>query len=161
GILWQQRRIGRNYPPDEQRQRAQTQHRAIAEAVAARDPEAARQAMLEHLASTRESLAQMQDALQSPVEGMVQRHSEWRRDNEGLGGWALQSPWLSPSSFYILNSPFSISPREERSPHILGLGRGEEGDHAGDAVGVAEGLPGLGDRLVRGAPGALGLGGDH
>jgi GntR family transcriptional repressor for pyruvate dehydrogenase complex len=72
GILWQQRRIGRRYPPDAERQRAQAQHRAIADAVAARDPEAARRAMLEHLSTTRTSISQMRGGLQSPIEVMIE-----------------------------------------------------------------------------------------
>lgn len=76
GILWQQRRIGRQYPPDTERHRAQAQHRAIAEAVAARDPEAARRAMIEHLASTRAALSQMRDALQSPIEVMIEGNAK-------------------------------------------------------------------------------------
>ena len=71
GILWQQRRSGRNYHPGPERELAQSQHRIIAAAVAARDPEAARQAMLEHLQSTREALMQFPDGLQSTIDVMI------------------------------------------------------------------------------------------
>ncbi|HEY8598534.1 MAG TPA: FadR/GntR family transcriptional regulator [Thermomicrobiales bacterium] len=71
GILWQQRRSGRNYHPGPERELALSQHRLIAAAVAARDPEAARQAMLEHLQSTREALMQFPDGLQSTIDVMI------------------------------------------------------------------------------------------
>jgi GntR family transcriptional repressor for pyruvate dehydrogenase complex len=72
GILWRQRRIGTRYPPDTERQRAQAQHRAIADAVAARDPDVARRAMIEHLASTRTSVSTTRGGLQSPIEVMIE-----------------------------------------------------------------------------------------
>ena len=81
GILWQQRRIGRSYPPDTERQRAQAQHRAIADAVTARDPEAARQAMIEHLASTRTSISTMRGGLQSPIEVMIEGGAKLKMEN--------------------------------------------------------------------------------
>lgn len=52
GILWRQRQTVNQHVTEELRAGASRQHTAIAEAVAARDSERARQAMLEHLQST-------------------------------------------------------------------------------------------------------------
>lgn len=67
GTLWQQRRSGRTYLSESGRETAEEQHRTIAAAVAARDPEAARKAMTEHLVATRDALARMPDGLQSTI----------------------------------------------------------------------------------------------
>lgn len=72
GILWQQRKSGRNPMAGPERELAMEQHRIIAAAVAARDPEAARQAMVEHLKSTREALMQYPDGLQSTIDVMIE-----------------------------------------------------------------------------------------
>lgn len=72
GILWRQRRSGQHYLPDDQRKQAQHQHRTVADAVAARDPDAARQAMAAHLVATRAALSQLPDGLQSPIEVMIE-----------------------------------------------------------------------------------------
>lgn len=67
GTLWQQRRSGGSYLSDPQREQIEEEHRAIAAAVTARDPEAARRAMSEHLVNTRNALAQLPDGLQSTI----------------------------------------------------------------------------------------------
>jgi len=48
------------------------QHQQIAAAVAARDPDAARQAMIEHLTATREALAQFPEGLQSTIDVVIE-----------------------------------------------------------------------------------------
>jgi len=73
GILWRQRREARRYLPEDRREHAEQQHRAIAAAVAARDAAAAHQAMLDHLTATRDDLAELEGGLQSPVEVMIDR----------------------------------------------------------------------------------------
>ena len=72
GILWQHRRTERAFVPDVQRHHAQEQHQQIAAAVAARDPEAARVAMIEHLTATREALAQFPEGLQSTIDVVIE-----------------------------------------------------------------------------------------
>ena len=71
GIVWRHRRAVKLSFTEEHRAQIIAQHSAIAQAVAARDPEQARQAMIAHLEYTRHYLAAREDSLQELVEDLL------------------------------------------------------------------------------------------
>lgn len=71
GILWRQRQTVNQHVTEELRAGASRQHTAIAEAVAARDAERARQAMLEHLQSTSANFGSLTVGLSALVDTLA------------------------------------------------------------------------------------------
>jgi len=70
GIIWrQQNTIDLQQPPERHARTAQ-QHETIAHAVAARDPDGARRAMIEHLESTRQSISAMPGSLNELIQSL-------------------------------------------------------------------------------------------
>lgn len=67
GVLWKQRGSTDEPLTPELIIRAAQEHRAIIDAVVARDSERARQAMIRHLESTHEHITMLQSLLQKPV----------------------------------------------------------------------------------------------
>jgi DNA-binding FadR family transcriptional regulator len=68
GIIWrQQNTIDLQQPPERHARTAQ-QHETIAQAVAMRDPDGARRAMIEHLESTRQSISAMPGSLNELIQ---------------------------------------------------------------------------------------------
>jgi DNA-binding FadR family transcriptional regulator len=63
GIIWRQQNTVDLHQPPERHARTAQLHEAIVHAVAARDPAAARRAMLDHLETTRQSLANVPGSL--------------------------------------------------------------------------------------------------
>lgn len=71
GILWMQRRADGYELTSEQRDNAIRQHKAIADAVADRNSAAARAMMTEHLASTYNHLAGLENGLKGAIDLMI------------------------------------------------------------------------------------------
>jgi DNA-binding FadR family transcriptional regulator len=70
GIIWrQQNTIDLQQPPERHARTAQ-QHETIAQAVAMRDPDGARRAMIEHLESTRQSISAMPGSLNELIQSL-------------------------------------------------------------------------------------------
>ncbi|MFL5806276.1 MAG: FadR/GntR family transcriptional regulator [Roseiflexaceae bacterium] len=70
GIIWrQQNTIDLQQPPERHARTAQ-QHETIAHAVAMRDPDGARRAMIEHLESTRQSISAMPGSLNELIQSL-------------------------------------------------------------------------------------------
>jgi DNA-binding FadR family transcriptional regulator len=68
GIIWRQQNTIDLKQPPELHARTAMQHEAITRAVAARDPEAARRAMIEHLETSRNNLATMPGTLNELIQ---------------------------------------------------------------------------------------------
>ena len=71
GILWMQRRAEGYELTDELRDTAIRQHKAIADAVAARNSDEARQLMVQHLGSTYNHLATLENGLKGAINLMI------------------------------------------------------------------------------------------
>jgi GntR family transcriptional repressor for pyruvate dehydrogenase complex len=70
GIIWRQQNTIDLRQPPELHARTAMQHEAIARAVAAHDPEAARRAMVEHLVTSRQNLAAVPGSLNELIQSL-------------------------------------------------------------------------------------------
>jgi DNA-binding FadR family transcriptional regulator len=70
GIVWRQQNTVDLQQPLEQHVRTAAQHERVVEAIAARDPAGARQAMIEHLETTRQSLDGVSGSLGNLVQSL-------------------------------------------------------------------------------------------